>query len=123
MYFLTVPLLVIFFIVKGDDLRRFFENTDRLTKNIMECGLGSEELFEKRYRSTARKLEKFSMFMAVSNFVCPMVFSVSVPLIDLLNGEYRTRTAVPAQCSIELEIQTIPGVFELIVIQQVTKII
>nr|AXX83024.1 odorant receptor [Yemma signatus] len=117
-YFISSLLLMIFFYLKGAEYRSLIDGVDSLTDFVMTSGLGEENFFQEEYKKVAIGLAKFSRFMAISAVSCPAMFCLSVPFIDYLHGEYRARTAVPAQCPVELEVQHVPGVFEIIVIQQ-----
>ncbi|CAH1405046.1 unnamed protein product [Nezara viridula] len=92
----TCGLLVTYYhSLYGRRLQRITENTDRLAAALLRSGLDSSHCLQQLYRKNSSAIAVLTNNTIVFSFFCPVLYCLSVPVVDSIAGRYRCRQPLP----------------------------
>nr|XP_024216598.1 uncharacterized protein LOC112210730 [Halyomorpha halys] len=110
----TCALMLTFYQISySEELKRITDNMDRIAERILSGELAGAEHFLKLYKRTSRLMAILTNQSIFFSFALPLVYSFPVPLMDWMEGHYRSRH--PFRIASPFD-DKLPGVYELIML-------
>lgn len=92
----TCGLLVTYYhYLFGQRLQRITENTDRLAAALLRSGLDSNHSFQQLFQKDSSAIAVLTKNTIAFSFFCPILYCLSVPVVDSIAGRYRCRQPLP----------------------------
>nr|WVD93654.1 odorant receptor 41 [Graphosoma rubrolineatum] len=105
-------LLVTFYQIRySKDLKRITDNMDRIAERILDSDLTGADHFLQLYQRTSKLMAILTNHSIFFSFTLPLVYCFPVPLMDWMEGHYRSRQ--PFRIANPFN-DKLPGVYELI---------
>ncbi|KAE8573414.1 odorant receptor 4-like [Halyomorpha halys] len=97
----------------SQDLKRITDNMDRIAERILASDLRGADHFLQLYKRTSKLMAILTDYSIFFSFTLPIVYCFPVPVMDWMEGHYRSRHPVRIANPFN---DKIPGVYELIAI-------
>ncbi|CAH1408113.1 unnamed protein product [Nezara viridula] len=83
-------MLTVYYTLYHMRIKRFLENSDALSRQILNSELGQTENFQKNFLTIAKKNNSFTKIVLIFVFWTPILYNIPTPLIDIYNQKYRS---------------------------------